>query len=607
MKHLLLLCVSLLVLQVQTKIYLVEIKKKGDDQPANPVTELIDDFWLWRFNRSPEFGTLAGDKMFSSRLATFTEERFAKDYRTCRGYQKRARALLNSNIRDPALLLNLKAFLAHINTFLDGYAFKGFQFPVNYLEGVQVDFQSLATDWFHPITLTDYENLITRYKKFQRQANEIVGLMRGAIAQKRTYHAVSMKGVVNQCRGHLGKPQETVFFAPFKQPSLNITDNALAGLQASAHAAIQTSVQQGFQILATFLSEEYLPHTRPNMSASSISAEYYAACLAFHTSTNLTAQEIHEMGVKEVARIKKEMEKIRQELGYTNITLQELSTFLRNDKRNFFTTPEELLDTVKDIIQNRIESKLLDIFHYKPTTKLDIVKVQENRPESPPASYTAGSLDRTRPGKIYINHHFFRSLPRYMWLTTVLHEANPGHNLQSDYSLAQTGWPAFRKISEDYGYGQAPSRFSLDMAYREGWALYSEQLGFDMGLFHDPLDRYGHLSLEMFRACRMVVDTGIHALDWTHHQAVQYMADNIATSLEEISQEVDRYVTWPGQATAYKIGQLKISELRARAETILATKFNIKDFHQVVLDSLGPLSFLEEQVDSWINNQQRHS
>jgi len=187
-------------------------------------------------------------------------------------------------------------------------------------------------------------------------------------------------------------------------------------------------------------------------------------------------------------------------------------------------------------------------------------------------------------------------------ISLALHETNPGHHLQGSFTLEQEGFPMFRKLMEDRIYSQSPSRFPINTAYVEGWGLYSETLGFDLGLYSDPLDRYGHLSAEIFRACRLVVDTGMHALGWSREKAADYMATHSAASLENVKGEVDRYVTWPGQAVGYKIGQIKIRELRTKAEAELGDKFNIKDFHQVVLEAAGPLNILEQQIQQFINN-----
>ena len=564
---------------------------------TTPVSDLFDEFWDWRLDRSPEFSTLVGSREHNDILEQFTETRFNEDLASCQEFKSRAEELLSSTT-DQEQNLNLRFFIAELQTFISGFPFTGFYYPMNYMEGVQVDFQKLI-EWGPPETIKDYDDIISRYSKFSTLAEQIVGMMRKGMTMNRTNNAVSMEGVEEQCRSHLGEPKETVFFEPFK--TLNLTAEENSRLQAEAYSAIESSVQSGFMILADFLSAEYASATRPEIGASSVSPEYYKACLAFHTSTNLTAEQIHQKGLDEVERIEEEMREIVKEMGL-NLTLPEFIEMLRTDENNFFNSPQELLDSFKDIIENKINQELLKIFHSKPTTKLEITEVPANIPDAPAAYYIAGTPDGTRPGRLYVNTHKYQSQPRYEMISLSLHETNPGHHLQGSYMLERTEWPKFRKSMEDRIYSQTPTRFPINTAYTEGWGLYSESLGFDMGLYSNPLDRYGHLSEEIFRACRLVVDTGMHALGWTREQAVEFMLTHTAASQENIRGEVNRYVTWPGQATGYKIGQMKIRELRTTAETKLGDKFNIKDFHEVVLQAAGPLYILEQQVQQYIDN-----
>lgn len=570
----------------------------ADAQRMSDAAELFEEFWNWRLQRSPEFSSLAGSTDFNDKLEIFTESRFEEDRNECQLFHDRAQTLLNST-QEPQLTLNIKLFMAETQTFISGYPFKGFFYPMNYMEGVQVDFQKL-TDWSSPRTVKDYEDVINRYGAFKGLADEIVEMMKAAISAGLTNHAASMAGVEQQCRDHLGEPRETAFFEPFKQME-NISDLEIERLQAAAAAAISSSVQPGFLMLADFIAGDYDAALRPEIAASSLpdGAEYYKACLAFHTSTSLTPQQIHDKGLEEVDRIETEMKEIVIEMGL-NLTLPQFIEMIRNDKSNFFNSPEELMASFHEIIENRINPRILDLFHTEPQTKLEIVEVPPSTPDAPAAYYIAGTADGSRPGRLFVNTNKYASQPRYEMISLSLHETNPGHHLQGSYMVENKGLPNFRKVMEDRIYSQTPSRFPINTAYTEGWGLYSESLGFDLNLYTDPLDRYGHLSEEIFRACRLVVDTGMHALGWTREEAVQYMLAHTAASPENIRGEVDRYVTWPGQATGYKIGQLKIRELRTKAETTLGAKFNIKDFHEVVLESAGPLYILEEQVNKYI-------
>merc|ERR1719495_1763507 len=427
-------------------------------------------------------------------------------------------------------------------------------------------------------------------------------MLRRGIKEGQTNHNVSMVGVLEQVAGHTSPTaEETVFFEPFVDLDLALGEDGRL-VQAEAKAAIQMVIQPSFRAFAEFLQLEYLPNTRPEIAASSIGSGYYEACLAFHTTTNKTAEEIHNIGLSEVDRIEEEMLLIVREMGYEDLTLQEFTEMIRTDPANFFDSPEELLQAFHDIIEGQIDGKLLEIFHNKPKTALEIVPMPPSQSNGPAAFYSSGTPDGSRPGRLYVNTNQYSSQPRYEMVSLSLHESNPGHHLQGSYMLEHSGIPKFRKVMEDRIYSQAPSRFPINTAYVEGWGLYSETLGFDLGLYNDPLDRYGHLSAEIFRACRLVVDTGMHALGWSREKAADYMATHSAASLENVKGEVDRYVTWPGQAVGYKIGQIKIRELRTKAEAELGDKFNIKDFHQVVLEAAGPLNILEQQIQQFINN-----
>ena len=579
---------------------------------------LLSDFWNWRLQQSPEFATMAGSKLYNHILEEFTEARFEADFEACKVFLARAKAL--GSVVGSEEKEELEFFEAEVETFVEGFPHGGYFFPINYMEGVQVDFQRL-TEWAPPSDLKDFENVIARYRLFPAYIKQIVGVMQKAVSKGLTNHACSMKGVVDKCREHLaGEIQDSVFFAPFKAVNELLGDEAGSKVQEEAREAITDGVRLGFSILADFLEKEYVPACRKEVAVTSLPGgqELYKACLRFHTSTSLTAEEIHQRGLEEVKRIEDEMRIIIQELGL-KLSLEEFIKQLRNDKQNFYGSAEELLGAFHTIIWDRVDPQLTKIFKAKPKGALEITRTP--LADYPAAFYIAGTSDGARPSKLFVNTHKFDSQPKYEMVSLSLHEALPGHHLQGDY-IQRDDWPEFRKVMEDRAYSQAPTRFPINTAYVEGWGLYSETLGHDLGLYSDPMDRYGHLSEEIFRACRLVVDTGMHALGWSREQAVQYMMDHTAASKENIVGEVDRYVTWPGQAVGYKIGQMKILELRKRAEQELGEKFDIKEFHevsfgnlsadtyvvggvkkylsQVVLKAAGPLDLLERKVDEHI-------
>lgn len=566
---------------------------------SDSAENLFSEFWAWRLRRSPEFATMVGSKQFNSVLEEFTEKRFQEDYQTCLEFTRRAEIILGEPGNDDTVKNNLEFFVAEVATFLTGYHLKGFFLPMNYMEGVHVDFQRLP-EWASPSCLEDFRDLVARYNLLPDYVEQVVGMMRCGVKEGLTNHAVSMKGVVEQCKAHLvGNVEKSVFFEPFLTlDKMDSSAEEKEKVKKDAAEAIEKCVRPAYSSLAAFVETEYLPACRKEIAASSLPGgkEFYAGCLKFHTSTDLGPEEIHRMGLEEVDRIEKEMKEILVKLGL-DLSLKEFIEKCRADKGNFFTSGQELMDSFRTIIEDRINPKITSIFHEKPKGRLEITEAP--MAEYPAAFYIAGTADGTRPGKLFANTFKHSSQPRYEMVSLSLHEVSPGHHLQGCY-IQQDTWPEFRKVMEDKAYSIAPSRFPINTAYVEGWGLYSETLGFDMELYNDPMDRYGHLSEEIFRACRLVVDPGMHALGWSQEQAVTYMLEHSAASRENIEGEVNRYVTWPGQATGYKIGQMKILELRRKTEQALADKFDIKEFHEVVLKAAGPLNILERKVDEFI-------
>jgi len=378
-----------------------------------------------------------------------------------------------------------------------------------------------------------------------------------------------------------------------------LSQSEVKRVQAAAETIIKSEIRPAFRKLLRFISDEYQPSCRPNIAASSLpGGQFYQACIRFHTTTNFTAEDIHSLGISEVANIEAEMRGVIEELDL-DLTVKEFVSKLRNDPANYFGSGEEVLSAFNRTINDKILAKLPTLFKRIPSMRLELV--EESNPEASAASYIAGTEDGSRPGRFYVNTAKYASQSRHGVATLVLHEAYPGHHLQGAY-LQGDRYPTFRKVVEDRAYSLAPSRFPINTAYAEGWALYSETLGYQLGLFDDPMARFGHLNAMIFRACRLVVDTGLHAFGWSRERAIEFMLEHTARTRDNIEREVNRYITWPGQALGYKIGQLKISGLRQRAETQLMEKFDIKDFHEVILESAGPLSIVEKRVEEWIKS-----
>ncbi|XP_076359505.1 uncharacterized protein LOC143251970 [Tachypleus tridentatus] len=443
--------------------------------------------------------------------------------------------------------------------------FSGYFCPINRLEGVHLDFEDIVNSAMKFDTVEDFRKLISRYRALPKQADEIIELMKEGIRQGRTNHAVSMKHVLEQF-ALLQKPvEDSPFFKPFLSFPDSVPSTKQETLKIEAKKVIEEHLLPAFKKLGTFIEKEYMAATRPLIAVSSLpnGKEIYKQCLRLHTTTDKSPEEIHQIGLQEVERISGEINELIKVLG-ANSSKSDFFQNIRTDPRFFFETKEDLLNAYKDIVDNIIRPKLPLVFKNIPKAKLIVVSIPVSQAGGTLAYYRDPSEDGTIPGRFFVNAESLNTMPKYDMMTLSLHEGEPGHHLQSAYNLEQKAVPSFRRYVEYRKLSDVPSHFPFYTAYIEGWALYSEHLGNELGLFEDPYFRLGHLSQEIFRACRLVVDTGIHALGWSRDKAINYMLENSASTRQNIENEIDRYVTWPGQACAYKMGELKIKELRKK-------------------------------------------
>ena len=363
-------------------------------------------------------------------------------------------------------------------------------------------------------------------------------------------------------------------------------------------SAIKDAVNPAFRKLHHFLESEYLHSTREHIGAETLpdGKEYYQACLRWHLSTQHTAEEVHEIGIKEVSRIQGLMNDVMKEVKFEG-SLQDFISHLRNEPSFYHHSKGDLLEEYKSIIEQRINPKLKTVFHKPPSEECE---VREMPFDGPGGQYTPPDDNGTRPGVFHVNLTCPSSIPRFGMTVLTLHEANPGHHMQFSIARQQT-LPEFRRKIDYRSVYSVPFIFPAYTAYCEGWALYSEDLGIEMEVYKDPYEMFGKLTDEMLRACRLVVDTGLHSFGWSKEKALEYMLSNCMLPVNEIKNEVCRYITWPGQACAYKIGQIKIKELRKLAETELGPKFDVRGFHDIILSlSSVPLYLLEKHIKVWI-------
>lgn len=440
----------------------------------------------------------------------------------------------------------------------------------------------------------DYDDYVSRLNDFSRYADEAIVVLREGVGEGWVHSCAPLKGYGDTISGMIATdPSESFAFAPVAEIPEKFAGDA-DSIQTAVKTAIETSVNPGLQRFYDFYTEEYEPACRAEAGIGSIAnggPTAYETLVNFYATTDdMTAEEVHALGLSEVARIRTEMEEIKSSTTFDG-TLEEFFTFLRTDPAFFPRNATHYMEFTADLAK-RIDRKLPEYFETLPRNPFTITPIPAAQaPKTTMAYYSPGSLKNGVAGQYYLNFHALntRSLNELPALT--LHEAAPGHHTQISLQQEMPDIPEFRKHYYISAYG-------------EGWALYTEYLGEEMGIYQSPYEQFGRLTFEMWRALRLVVDTGLHAKGWTRQQAVDYMAANSSLSLQNINAEVDRYITWPGQAISYKLGELKIKELRRRAETELGDDFNLRAFHSHLLaGGAMPLAALEIRMDEWIEAQ----
>jgi uncharacterized protein (DUF885 family) len=565
--------------------------EKKDRPASSQLKQLFADEWEFRLKENPLFATNYGDHRFDDKLSAVSEADEKRRHAQQRRFLERLQAIDRSALSDEEQL-NYDIFKHIKENQIEWYKFQSFLMPITHMGGFHSSFPEMH-ERIPLNTVKDYENYIARLNAFKSYTEEHIELMQAGIEKGLVLPQVVAQDIEGTIKPHIvEEANQSRLFEPFEKFAKGISEADRENLTKSGRAAIMNSVVPAYQSFLKFITEEYVPASRPGISASTLpnGKEYYEYCVRDHTTTNLTPQEIHDIGLSEVKRIRSEMMKIINEVGFEG-DFEEFMHFLRIDERFHVDTSEALLKEMAFVLK-KIDGELPNLFKKLPRMPFGIKEVPDYiAAEKPGAYYMRPSGDGTRAAFYYINTYNVKSRGLYTLEALSLHEAMPGHHLQIALQQELTEIPNFR-------------RFSWFTAYGEGWALYAEQLGEGLGLYQDPYNKFGQLVLEMWRACRLVVDTGIHYLGWSRQQAIDFMTEHAALPLHAIATEVDRYIVWPGQALAYKIGQLKILELRTLAEEKLGSSFDIREFHDVVLGSGGvPLDVLEQNVNSWLAEQ----
>jgi uncharacterized protein (DUF885 family) len=437
----------------------------------------------------------------------------------------------------------------------------------------------------------DYDNWLKRLAGMVVWMDQAIVNMREGMARGVVQPRPVMEKVLLQLEAMVvERPEESLFFAPVKNFPETVSPADRERLTAAYTAAVRDDVLPAFRRLRDFVRDEYMPKTRSTVAWSALpdGAAWYGYYVKEHTTTTMTPEEIHALGLSEVARILAEMDRVRQTVGFEG-DLESFFTHLETDPQFYYTKGEDLLEGYRQL-KLRIDAALPKLFSVFPKADYELREVEAFRAQSSAgASYQQPSADGARPGIFYVNTFNLKAQPKFGMETLSLHEASPGHHFQVTIQQELEDLPRFRRFGGDY------------TAFVEGWALYAEYLGKELGMFTDPYQWFGRLNDEQLRAMRLVVDTGLHAKGWTREQAIQYMLDNSTLAPSDVESEVERYIAWPGQALGYKVGDLRIQALRRRAEAELGPKFDVRDFHREVLsDGAVPMDVLEAKVERWI-------
>jgi len=571
-------------------LYLIFNAGCAQNQASKQLKRLFTDQWEFTMKENPLFATHAGDNRFNDKLPNVSEQDAIRVNQANREFLGRLVAI-DRNKLNSAGQLDYDIFKRQREDGLKEFEFQTYLMPVTQMGGFHTSFAELPRNV--PLNnVRDYENYIARLNDFDSYAQQHIDLMRTGLQRGYIVPKVVLTGVGQSIHAHIvDDPNESLLFKPFREFPKIISEADRLCLTEAGRKAISQSVVPGYKAFLKFMVDEYIPAGRQDIAASSLpnGRAFYEFCVRVSTTLDVTPQQVHDIGLSEVKRIKAEMNQIAAKRGFEN-DMNGFVEFLNTS--NAVATPEQLLKEVS-FIAKKTDGSVPKLFKTLPRMPFGIRPVPAYlAPKTAEAYYSPPAGDGSRAGFFNINTQDLKSRRLYTLTALTLHETVPGHHLQIALQQELKDGPIFR-------------RFAHFTAFSEGWALYAERLGLEMNMYDDPNDDFGRLTLEMWRACRLVVDTGIHYFGWTREQAIDYMAENTMKSRQDVTVEVDRYIVWPGQALAYKMGELKIRELRALAEKQLGDKFDVREFHDCVLRSGAvPLDVLENNVKSWIKQKQ---
>jgi len=559
---------------------------------AQQLNRLYDQFWEESLKLNPIQATFQGDPRYNDQLPNFLSADYrAQSHAFTAGWLKKIEAVGPSGLNGQDLI-SFEIFIHDAKSALEGEQFPSELIPINQffnLANLAVMFGS-GTGAQPFKTVQDYDNWSKRAAQVPALFDQAIANMREGVTKGVVQPRVLMVKVVPQLDAVIKpKAEDTLFWMPVKTMPPSFSEADKARITADYRNMIDTQLMPAYKRLRDYIANDYMQHTRSSVGRNGLpnGQVWYAYDVRQNTTTNKTPAEIHQIGLDEVTRIHGEIRKVMQQVGFKG-SLQGFFKFMRTDPRFSFKTEDALLSHYREI-EARVMTGVPNLFSLKPKAKFEIRPVEPYRAQSAAGGeYQGPSEDGSRPGVFYVNTYDLPSRRTWDAEDLFLHEAIPGHHFQIALQQELTGLPKFR-------------RFGGETAFAEGWALYTESLGKELGMYADPYDYFGYLQNELWRAIRLVVDTGLHSQGWSRAQVIKYMLDNSAASETDATAEAERYMAIPGQALAYKIGEMKIKELRAKSERELGPKFDIHAFHAEMLkDGSVPLDVLEKKIDRWI-------
>jgi len=550
--------------------------------------KILDEAWQFQLKDNPLFATQVGDTRYNDRLPSVAPADYDQRAAFARQTLDRLKAVDRGALSE-ADRVNYDMFERTVKDDLAELGFRTYRMPLTAEGSFHNDFARLPVT-VPLFTTKDYENYIARLNAFPTYARQHTLNMREGLRTGFVQPKAILKGFEDGITIHLvSDVEKSVFWKPFASFPLGVPEADRDRLRTEGRAAIQKDILPTYQAFFDFMTKEYIPGARASIGASELpqGREYYAWCVKHFTTLDVTPDQVHAIGLKEVARIRAEMDDVLKQVEWDK-SFAEFLVFLRTDPRFYPKSPEDLLKEAS-YIAKKMDGQLPAFFKTLPRQSYGVEPVPADiAPKYTAGRYSGAPIASNRAGMYWVNTVALDTRTLYTLEALTLHEAVPGHHLQTSLQQELQNVPEFRK--HDYVN-----------AFGEGWGLYSEHLGLEAGFYKDPYSNFGRLTYEMWRACRLVVDTGMHEKGWTRERALQYMSENTALSIHEVTTEIDRYIGWPGQALAYKMGELKIRELRKRAEDALGSRFDIRLFHDAVLQNGSvPLSVLESQIDSFI-------